>query len=93
MYDPVTGEWTALPDLPFPISRGRMENVNGKPTIIAGYTKNTPPESKKVERLNTLLSYDVTSNQWIVDGKIQLPRSSFATIQIPKNFIPNCFNT
>ena len=91
MYDPATDEWTTLPNLPFPISQARMENVDGKPTIIGGYTKNTPKESKVVERLSTLVSYDVENNQWIVDGKINVPRSSFATIQIPKSFIPGCF--
>ena len=38
MYDPATNTWTQLPDLPMPISGGRMEQLNGKPTLIGGGT-------------------------------------------------------
>ena len=91
LYDPKTDTWTKLPDLPFPISAGRMEQLNGKPTIIGGRTQfpNTPPG--KVEQSNLLISYDYQTNTWNMDGKINLPRSSHAVMQIPKTFIPVCF--
>ena len=38
MYDPATNTWTQLPDLPMSISGGRMEQLNGKPTLIGGAT-------------------------------------------------------
>ena len=91
MYDPATNTWTQLPDLPFPTSMAKMEQVNGKPTLIGGATQETP--GGPVTQTNLLVSYDYKTNQWNVDGKIQLPRSSHAIIQIPKTLIPSCFNT
>ena len=90
MYDPATDTWTELPDLPIPIHSGRMTQVNGKPTIIGGSIKEDP--SKPPTQSNYLVSYDYKTNQWNVDGKINLPRSSHTVIQIPKTYIPACFN-
>ena len=39
LYDPATGTWTKLPDMKYPISSSKMEQVNGYPTIIGGLTK------------------------------------------------------
>lgn len=89
MYDPSTDTWTQLPDLPFPVSGGRMEQLNGKPTIIAGATQGTP--GGPVTQSNLLVSYDSLNNQWNVDGKITIPRSNHAVMQIPKQLIPVCF--
>ena len=91
LYDPATDTWTALPDLPFPIHSGKMTEINGKPTIIGGVI--LEDATKGVDQSNYMVSYDYESNQWNVDGKIQLPRSSHAIIQIPKTQIPSCFNT
>ena len=90
MYDPASNTWTQLPDLPFPISSGKMEQLNGKPTLIAGATQDTP--GGPVTQTNLLVSYDIKENKWNVDGKINLPRSSHTVMQIPKLFIPGCFN-
>ena len=91
LYDPATNTWTKLPDLPFPISSGKMEQLNGKPTLIAGSTQNTP--GGPVTQSNLMVAYDAEKNQWDVVGKIKLPRSSHAVIQVPKNYLPTCFNT
>ena len=91
MYDPATDTWTDLPDMPFAISSAKMIQINGKPTIIGGSIKEDA--SKPVDQSNYLVSYDYKTNQWNVDGKIQLPRSSHEVIQIPKTLIPSCFNT
>ena len=99
MYDPATNTWTRLPDLPFPVSSAKMELVNGKPTIIGGYTIKGDEGvdidgAKRTTKLATLISYDLENKQWNVDeGTVKIPRSGFAAIQIPKLFIPPCFNT
>ena len=90
MYDPATNTWTKLPDLPFPIHSGKMEQVNGKPTLIAGATQTRT--GGKVTQTNKLVSYDIEKNKWNIDGNINLPRSSHAVIQIPKHLIASCFN-
>ena len=87
MYDPKTDTWTQLPDLPFPISGGKMVQLEGKPTIIGGRVQF---ENAKTES-NLLISYDYETNSWIEDGKINIPRSNHAVMQIPKTFIPSCF--
>ena len=98
MYDPATDTWTKLPDLPFAISSAKMEQINGKPTIIGGYTiKGNEGLSEsgkpKTTKLATLISYDLENKQWNIDGNLNIPRSTFAAIQIPKFFLPPCFNT
>merc|ERR1719273_1427955 len=74
LYDPATDTWTALPDLPFPISSAKMTQLNGKPTIIGGSFQEDP--SKPPTQSNYLVSYDYKTNKWNKDGKILLPRSS-----------------
>ena len=87
MYHPQNDSWTQLPDLPMPISGGKMIELKGKPTIVAGRAQfdDTTTES------NLLISYDYETNSWIEDGKINIPRSNHAVMQIPKTFIPSCF--
>ena len=68
-----------------------MEQLNGKPTLIAGVTQDTP--GGPVSQSNLMVAYDAEKNQWDLVGKIKLPRSSHAVIQVPKNYLPTCFNT
>ena len=49
LYDPATDTWTKLPDMPYPISSSKMEQVNGYPTIIGGVTKKSAETIKPSE--------------------------------------------
>ena len=89
MYDPATNEWTKLPDLPLPISSGRMEQLNGKPTLIGGATQATP--GGNVTQSKLIIGYDYKTNQWSIDGQLSIARSSHAVMQVPKYYVPVCF--
>ena len=52
MYNPETGEWTKIADLPEPLSSSRMEQFDGLPTIIGGFNGKLEL-SKLVNHFNT----------------------------------------
>ena len=98
LYDPATDTWTKLPDMPYPISSSKMEQVNGYPTIIGGVTEDFTKKSNMVQT-GILQSYDPDTNRWFVpldategnSGSLKIPRSNHAVLQIPKYFVPSCF--
>ena len=98
LYDPATDTWTKLPDMPYPISSSKMEQVNGYPTVIGGVTEDFTKEFN-VTRTGILQSYDPDTNEWFVpfqstqgnSGSLVIPRSNQAVIQVPKYLVASCF--
>ena len=100
LYDPATDTWTKLPDMEYPISSSKMEQVNGYPTVIGGVTTDITKELN-VARTGILQSYDPETNKWFVPtevtqgnrGTLTIPRSNHAVIQVPKYLVASCFYT
>ena len=82
MYDPKQDKWFAVADLPVPLNSARMELLGNRPTIFGGY------DTIHKMRNGKLYQYFVETNQWKEHPTFQmrLPRSSFASFQVPKYF-------
>ena len=100
LYDPATNSWTPLPNMLYPIHSGKMEQVNGYPTIIGGVTEDFTKETN-LTRTGILQSYNPDAKEWFVpkmatenkDGRLIIPRSSHTVIQVPKHLVANCIYT
>ena len=83
MYNPETGGWTQVADLPEPLSSAKMEQFDGLPTIVGGFNG--------THQIGILYQYHPDLNQWIPHrAKMRLPRSSAAVFQVPKHLFRSC---
>lgn len=84
MYNPETGLWTRVADLPKPLSGAKMDLLDGLPTIVGGYDNE--------DQNGVLYQYHAITDEWKPHPRVKLriPRSSHSLFQVPKTFFGYC---
>ena len=89
MYDVATDEWREVADLPIPLHSAKMENLQGKPTIIGGFTNERWPilDANTQTDNGVLYQYFIESDEWKPHPtvKMRIPRGKAAVFQVPRD--------